>query len=495
MAIEILSYGLLKDIALLIWRRIGQRSGAARGEAPAKLARVLLFSDARRVDVPLGWRAAIVDDERVQAILTPGHYRRWQLQRLRRRLGLGPGASLATWRAQPARVHARANGIFAMDSHEFETDVTAIVVMRPEIAIGQPMPDLPRDAGAVIDVFTDVVRRVAMGEVSGLEGRTAAADTGLPERLRHKLEPELGLRLAARGVALVAVERVALTSQFLAWVREQESRAQMDRERLQIAEEHARVRGALRKDMFAGKLAEVKDRDDFEAIAAAVRQNARLRELVLRGELQQAELDATLKEIEVWKRRQAAFDETYAWVLERQGRALESAARFADAIRDRVQGDRSAFTPQEREQIARCLDAAAGNAVSAGDVLAAVQRGVEIPVGIFDPFRRVYGVHTLKIGSQWRVFDGDTLWTIRLCGVGTRRHGFLWRKESPVSARFDVEGRPGNRVSKKDVSLTQPDSIAVGPHEVRCVFVSGRPYEITVKLGAARAEPLHWART
>jgi hypothetical protein len=115
-------------------------------------------------------------------------------------------------------------------------------------------------------------------------------------------------------------------------------------------------------------------------------------------------------------------------------------------------------------------------------MLAAVAKGGDIPCSVFDPLAKLRGSHTLRVGDGWKIFDGSSLWQIRLTRIVTRRHGFLWLRESPSLAHFEMRASPEQRRFEQDVILGKPFRLVAGPNEIPVEYIEGTPSRISVRV-------------
>jgi hypothetical protein len=116
------------------------------------------------------------------------------------------------------------------------------------------------------------------------------------------------------------------------------------------------------------------------------------------------------------------------------------------------------------------------------ETLSAVAAKADIPWTVFDPLARIRGSHTLRVGDGWRFFDGDCLWQIRLTRILTRRHGFLWQRESPAQAHFEMRASPHNRHFEQDVALKEKFNLDTGAHGIPVEYLGGTPSRISVRI-------------
>jgi len=247
--------------------------------------------------------------------------------------------------------------------------------------------------------------------------------------------------------------------------------------------ERNRVRGALRQAVLSGKLEGIHDRSEHEAAVRAIEQERTLKEKALRQELAQAELKELEGKLQTWKRKHElllqALDPAAAGA---QG-SLDITRSLTETLRrNAVESADSPFSAHEREQIRACLQSQGGRLAGADELLTAVSKEGGIPCSLFDPLTRIRGPHTLRVGEGWKIFDGDSLWQIRLTRITTRRHGFLWQRESPATVHFEMRGSPDNRRFEQDIALQDSFRLQVGPHEIPIEYAGGTASRISLRI-------------
>lgn len=209
MAIELLSYGLLKDVVLHVWRRVRpQAAKAAVPQARPTIISVPVSTCGAGFTVRFGDRAVILDQGVVQETLRPGRYRRRRLAALRRKQTLSSQALLLRWPAHPVDVPLVLTDLPAADGHLFTATVTLRIRLRR-----QP-------AGTALDVdrtdFEDALRSAVR---SALEARLAleSGDAVYPGQWkgsehRHRLAQALNGSVMPEWIDEVRVDALTLSN-------------------------------------------------------------------------------------------------------------------------------------------------------------------------------------------------------------------------------------------------------------------------------------------
>ncbi len=200
-------------------------------------------------------------------------------------------------------------------------------------------------------------------------------------------------------------------------------------------------------------------------------------------ELVQADIDGIEKKLKAWKSKRELLFQTMGVSLQENAGTAECPGILAENLRRIiVDSPDSPYSAQERIQIRELLKACQARSAEPSEMLAAVVSVSDLPGTAIDPIAGLRGDHTLRVGEGWRIFDGEDLWQIRLMRIATRRHGFLWNRESPSQAYFEMRGAPGNRRLEQEIPLKGSFHLKAGRNEIPAEYLGGSSSRISVRI-------------
>lgn len=267
------------------------------------------------------------------------------------------------------------------------------------------------------------------------------------------------------------------------WLRRVRKRdASRDQQPMSPIGPDAQFHGLVREALIRERLADIHDEALVASAAAVLRHDQALQDRARRLELERTEWEQILERATAWKRQWAALADLQDWAMGQVGRGDAGSAALIPAMRDRLAS--GPFTPQERLHIERCLTEAAHRGGSLPALLAAVQDGSPVPFDVFDPFAPLYGRHSMHVGQQWRVFDGEQLWTLTLCGIQRGRRRFLGLGRAARLAEFEVRRQPDDAVSRQLAGAEH--ELAVGHRVLRLTVIGGTATRLEVEVERPR---------
>jgi hypothetical protein len=442
--------------------------------------------------VDMGWRGAVIDAGVVQRELDPRRYRRRAVAKMIAKLGLGENAQVIVWRDKDFPVILFLKDLFASDHQPMQLDIRSIFRINPARLLKSSLEEISHPPQEIADKISAKVLLPARQWVSSMEGEDFYRQR---DRLPAWVEMAKGwIQHALEGSAFepVRITDLRIFSPALDRIYEEYGDLALEQEAAKREVEQNMVRGALRQAVLAGKLAEVRDQAEHEDAVRAIAQERDLKDKALREELSQAELNVLEGRIRNWRRKHELLLQVLDPAEAGNHGAVDLVQRVTEGFHQSVAAADSPFSPHEQEQIRVLLQSYQGQATRPEEVLTALAKGGDIPCSVFDPLSRIRGSHTLRVGDGWRIFDGRTLWRISLTRIATRRHGFLWSRESPSQVHFEIRGAPDNRRFEQDVELGKPFRLTVGPHEVPVEFLGGTPSCISLRIpDAAGGKPLN----
>jgi len=449
-----------------------------------EIARIFSIGKVRGgFSIEAGWRGAVLDAGVVQRELGPGRYKRRTVSRMIERHGLREEARIAVWRDKEFPVVLVLAELFTSDHHAMQLIIGAIFRLDPARLLQSSMEEMIQPPEKIAERLSE---RIALPTREWMASRNAgeiySKGGSLPQ----------GAQLAADWIQgsmqgspfdLVRVTEFRLTNAAFDQLYRVYGELALDNEKARQELERNQVRGALRQAVLAGKLAELRDEQQYEDAVRFIEQEKSLREKALNLELVQADFDELQRKLHIWKSKRD-------WLLEAIGspqpEALaspEGSGNLADRLRRGIlNAADSPYSAQEQQQIRDLLQACQARSAESLEVLKAVVEGSGIPRAVLDPAAMIAGDHTLRVGDGWRVFDGDNLWQIRLTRIATRRHGFLWNQESPDSAFFETRGALQNRRLEQEVALKGTFRLKVGRHEIPAEYLGGTPSRISLRI-------------
>jgi hypothetical protein len=436
--------------------------------------------------IAAGWRGAILDKGMVQQELGSGRYRRRAVGAMVARSALSDTARVILWRENEFPVVISLADLFSADHQPMQLEMQCGFRFKSADLLHSCLEEITLPLEQIAAHISERVALPLRKWVSTLQGED-------PYEHREKL-PEWGetakdlveTALSGSPFEIVRILDLHLFSPALDALYGQFGELAKDNASARTEVERNRVRGSLRQAMLAGRLEEMRDQSQFENAVRVIEQEKDLREKALRRELTQAELTELQEKVEVWKRKQELLLQVMGLEAGPAQSAGEAVIRGRNDLRLAVEAPDSPFSPQERQRILAVLQSFASKAVRPEEILAAIAKGADIPQAVFDPLERIRGPHTLHVGEGWRVFDGESLWQIRLTRIVTRRHGFLWRLESPAQAHFEVHASPDNRTFQQEVALQDSFRLELGASGIPLEYLGGTPSHISVRIPAVR---------
>jgi len=432
-----------------------------------------------------GWRGAVIDAGVVQQELEPRRYRRRTMARMSARMGLSEDARVVVWRDREFPVHLYLDDLFARDHQPMRLEIRCLFRINPARLMQSSIEEIMLPPAKISEHISSKISLAAQRWVSSMEAREfydrqdrrAQWSASAMEWVQNALadSPFQALRITGLQISSPALDQVYRDYGELA-LENETARREIERNK---------VRGALRQAALAGKLAEIRDEQQHEDAIRMIEQERSLKEKTLRQELEQAELSELENKVRVWRRKQEILLQMLDPAMAEAGvagaGAPDPARRVLDSFRRRaVDNVDSPFSAQERERIRRLLREPHG--AKPEEILSAVARETDIPQAMFDPLTRIRGSHTLRVGDGWRIFDGASLWQIRLTRIKTQRQGFLWRHESPSQAHFEIRASPSNRRYEQEVALGKPFRLTVGSNTIPAQYLGGTPSRISLRI-------------
>lgn len=491
-----LATSITVSLILAFWKRIFRYAGRVLGlsrPAPAPMqpalpegefARACALARARGgFTVRPGWRAAVVDAGVVQSELGPGRYGMRAVRKMAARSRLGKEARVVFWRDRDFPAVFFLDGLYAADHHPMQLKIAARLRVRGERLLNRSLEDIARPPEEVAAGLCERLLLPARRWAASLESSAPYRDRAAAAQWAGLAEGWIRTALEDTPFELVRVTDLKLFHPALDRLFREYGELALEQEAARKEIERNRVRGALEQAVRAGKLAELRDRRQYEDAVRALEQEKELREKALRLELEQAEFAALEARLATWRAKRDLLERAAGTLMPEGPQEADAARRVADTLRQSaVEAADSPFTAQEREQIRAVLRTCASHAAQPGEILAAVAGRAGIPQALFDPAAAIRGEQTLRVGDGWRMFDGERLWQVRLTRIGTRRHGFWRRRESPARAVFEIRTSPGNRRLEQEIPLDGPFRLKLGANELAGQYLSGAPGRITVRI-------------
>jgi hypothetical protein len=430
-----------------------------------------------------GWRGAVVDAGVVQQELEPRRYRRHAVGKMIARMGLSENARVIAWRDKEFPVNLFLGDLFARDHQPMKLEIHAIFNIDPARLMQASLEELTLPPGKISEHISAKISLSAQQWVSSMNAEEFYhRNDQLPQWSAMAKEWIRGV-LTQSAFAVVRVIHLRISSPALDQVYKDYGELALENEAAKREIERNKVRGALRQAVLSGKLAEFRDQKEHEDAIRAIEQERALKEKALNQELLQAELGDLEDKLKVWRRKNELLMQMVDSRPSGATGTMDVTQRMTDNFRrDAVESADSPFSAQEKEHIRVLLQSYRGQAVKPEELLAAVAKGGDIPCSVFDPLAKIRGSHTLRIGDGWKIFDGSSLWQIRLTRIVTRRHGFLWLRESPAQAHFEMRASPEQRRFEQDITLGKPFRLIAGPNEIPVEYIEGTPSRISVRI-------------
>ena len=433
--------------------------------------------------VEWGWRAAVIDAGVVQRELEPRRYRRRAVERMIASMGLGENSRVIVWRDREFPVVLYLKDLFARDHQQMHLELRTTFKIDPARLIASDLEQISLPPERIAENLSSRIALPAQQWVSSMNAEEAYQHRNELTKWSEQAREWLESALKGSAFIVLQVTSLKLFSPALDRLFTEYGDLALENEAARREVERNKVRGALRQAVLAGKLEEIRDQGQHEAAVRLIEQERTLKEKVLHQELAQAELKELEEKLQVWRHKH----ELLLQVLEPPDGGAQGAAdltrRMTEVFRrNAVEAPDSPFSAQEREQIRALLQSYSGKQARPEEILSAISKGGDIPCSIFDPLSLIRGTHTLRVGEGWKIFDGDSLWQIRMTRIITRRHGFLWQRESPARVHFEMRGSPNNHHYEQDVVLEEFFHLQAGPHEIPVEYLGGSASRISLRI-------------
>jgi hypothetical protein len=430
-----------------------------------------------------GWLGAVVDAGVVQRELGPGRYRRGSLSKMGARHGLSEEAQIIVWRDREFPVVLFVEDLFTSDHHSMQLSINAIFALDP-VRLQHVSPDeIAQPPDKIAEGISEKIALPARQWIGNNNAKQIYKNGGILPEGAQPAGNWINAALQGSPFNLVRITEFRLANPALDRIYREYGEMALDNERAKKEVELNQVRGALRQAALAGKLAELRDQEQYEDAARAIEHEKALKEKALKLELVQTDIDGIEKKLKVWKsKRELLFQTMGSSLLDNAG-AVENPGILSENLRRTiVDAPDSPYSAQERTQIRELLQACQARSAEPSEILAAVVSGSDLSGAMLDPIAGLRGDHTLRVGEGWRIFDGESLWQIRLMRIATRRHGFLWNRESPSQAYFEMRGAPGNRRLEQEIPLKGSFRLKAGRNEIPAEYLGGSPSRISLRI-------------
>ncbi len=433
--------------------------------------------------VDWGWRAVVLDAGVIQRELEPGQYGRRDVAKMIASMGLGENARAIVWRNAEFPVVLQLRDLFARDHQPMQLEIRPVFKIDSSRLTASTLNEISFSPEQIAENVASRVSLPARQWVSSMNAEEAYQHPD--EQAKWSGQALQWLQDALRGSVcdVLQVTSLRLFSPVLDQLFREYGDLALENEAARREVERNKVRGALRQAVLAGKLEEIRDQAEHEAAVRAIEQERTLKGKALRQELVQAELNVLEEKLRVWKRKHELLLEALDPANGGTQGPVDITQRMNEIFRrNAVEAADSPFSAHEREQIRAYLQSYGGKSVRPDELLSAISKEGDVPCSLFDPLTRIRGPHTLRVGEGWKIFDGDSLWQIRLTRITTRRHGFLWQHESPATVHFEMRGSPDNRRFEQDIALQDSFRLQVGPHEIPIQYAGGTASRISLRI-------------
>jgi hypothetical protein len=434
--------------------------------------------------VAWGWRGAIVDAGVVQRELEPRKYRRRAVAKMIAKMGLSENARVIVWRDKEFQVYLYLSDLFARDHQPMQLEIHAVFSIDPARLMLSSVEELTMSPEKISENISTKISIPAQQWVNTMTAQEFYQQDNRLAEWSQMAADWIRNAMSQSPFRIVQVAKFHISSPALDQVYKDYGELALENENAQREIERNKVRGALRQAVLSGKLAEIRDQNDQEYAVRLIEQERTLKDRTLSQELAQTELSGLEAKVQVWKRK----NELLMQMVDPQGNAPSNRdvlQHMTDTLRKKaVEAADSPFSAQEREHIRGLLQSFQGKSVNPEEVFAAVAKGADIPGAIFDPLLKLRGAHTLRIGDGWRIYDGSSLWQIRLTRIITRRHGFLWMKESPAEACFELRSSPDQRRFEQRAKLEKSFRLTAGANTIPVNYLEGTASRISVEIPA-----------
>lgn len=431
--------------------------------------------------IPWGWRGALLDAGVVQKELEPKKYRRGAVSKMIARMALSENARVVAWRDKEFPVYLYLSDLFARDHQPMHLEVQAVFSIDPARLMQASLEELTLPPAKISE---NISQKIALQAQQWVRSMSAEEFYKHGDRLSEWSEMAKGWvrdALTQSAFQIRRVTKLRISSPALDQVIKDYGELSLESEAVRREVERNKVRGALRQAVLAGKLLEARDQKEHEEAVRLIEQEHALKEKALNQELEQAEMTGLEAKLQIWKKKNSLLLQ----LVDSQGGATtrDVAQKMTENFRRKaVESADSPFSAHEREQIRALLQSYEGMTMKPEEVLAAIAKGADIPSSVFDPLAKIRGAHTLRVGDGWRFFDGSNLWQVRLTRIETRRHGFLWLRESPSRAHFEMRASPDQRRFDQDIVLDKPFRLIAGANIIPVEYLEGTPSRISVRI-------------
>ncbi len=302
------------SLILTFWKRLFRYARRALGLAPAQpepmkpilpegeFVRACTLARARSgFTVKPGWRAAVIDAGVVQHELGPGRYGVRAVSKMAARLRLGKEARFIFWRERDFPAVFFLDDLYAADHHPMQLRIAARLRVRGEHLLNETVEDIARPPEQVAAALSERLLLPARRWVASMEAAAPYRDRAASAQWAEMAEGWIRTALEDTPFELVRVTDLRLFHPALDRIFREYGQMALEHEAARKEIERNRVRGALEQAARAGKLAELRDRRQYEDAVSALEQEKELREKALRMELEQAEFAVLQARLATWK--------------------------------------------------------------------------------------------------------------------------------------------------------------------------------------------------
>jgi hypothetical protein len=492
-----LSTTIAVSLIVAFWKRLllfaKRRLGLAQPSKPTTLhatlpegeiARIHIISEVRSgLSIKPGWRGAVIDAGAVQRELPSGRYRRSAISKMIEQHDLHDQARIVVWRDREFPIVLFLSELFTSDHHSMQLIIGGVFNLNPARLPYTSLEEIAQPPEKIAEGISEKIALSARQWVGSNNAEQVYKNRGAHLEGAQLASAWIKTLLQGSPFDLIRVTEFRLANPVLDQIYKEYGETALDNEKAKREIERNQVRGALRQATLAGKLAELRDQQQYEDAVRALEQEKALKEKALKLELAQADFDELEKKARIWKsKRDVLFQAMGAPQLD-SGASFEGSRNLTENLRHGIlDSPNSPYSAQERTQIRELLQACQARSAEPSEILAAVVKGSDIPNAVLDPVARLRGDHTLRVGDGWRIFDGENLWQVRLTRISTRRHGFLWHHESPALACFEMRGSPGNRRLEQEIPLKGNFRLKAGRNEIPAEYLGGSQSRISLRI-------------
>jgi len=428
-----------------------------------------------------GRAAVVVDAGVVQAQVLAAPWLN-PLSRVMRQRRSWRDAALLVWADEPFTVRITVPTLVSSDGHGLTAVVSLRLRLAPPAESGRVWSPIPsRESEIAARLLSSLAARL-FTSARASDGRHIFDSWAADSQVRQLISETAAESLA--GVAVVEPDPlVEVESEHFRTVRQR--RLELDAERSAAAalRDASLVRGSVRLITHRDRIEQLQTQAELATLEAVFLHDAELTRKSLAGELKQADVDAATEWAGHARRQADAVIEIIDAASRVQSKLFDSAGQLAAHLSAQMDGrfGGAAFSAHERHQVQSLLTEAASTARSPQEVLVALQSGLPLPLSLFEPFRKLAGTHQVNVGTEWRVFDGETLWLILATKVSRPRRWF-WHGRCRAAVHFSVTGRPGGR-KHAWVLRASGTTADIGGHSLRGRVVSELDSGVVVQFG------------